>query len=215
MNLAVLIGSCDAYFPLWEPFQVCFNKYWSHKTNNVFVTETLDVPQYAETKFNIIKVKGNWGSRMLKGIDFIKEDYIFFILEDYLFNYEYSKEFLENSIRLCDKYNIDRLQISPSGHQTYQEEQVDGLNKFSPSSQYLISMQPSIWKKEFLYKTLLPECSPWDFELIGSQLISKLDNNIFIDKKIPSVYFNAVRRGMIKSPGFDQFFEKENLKKTF
>lgn len=213
MNLGVLIGSCDSYSKLWEPFQICFDRYWKHSTTNVFVTDTLDVPQYTETKFETVKAEGSWGSRMLKGLDAIKEDYIFFILEDYLFNYTYSEEDINKYIELCIKHNIDRLQLAPSGYQTYLDEQVDGLNKFTPNSGYLVSMQPSIWKKEFIKKTLLPNYSPWDFELTGSRLLLNSDSNIFIDKNVPPVYFNAVRRGMNKSPGFNEFFERENLEK--
>jgi len=215
MNLSVLIGTCDKYKSLWEPFQICFNKYWKPNTNNIFATDTLDVPIYTKTKFNTIKSQGSWGSRMLNGIQSIKEDYIFFILEDYLFHYSYSEKQLNTYLELAKHHNIDRLQIAPSGLQTYLNESVDGLNKFSNTSEYLISMQPSIWKKEFLIETLLPKYSPWDFELQGSKLLKNSNKNIFIDKSLPSVYFNAVRRGMKKSPGFNEFFKKENLNIPF
>lgn len=212
MNLSVLIGTCDKYKSLWEPFQICFNRYWKHNTNNIFVTDTLDVPTYTETKFNTIKAQGNWGSRMLKGIESIKEDYIFFILEDYLFHYSYSEKQLNNYLELAKRHNIDRLQISPGKYETNLDESVHGLDKVFNNNRYSISMQPSIWKKEFLVEILLPNYSAWDFELKGSKALKNLNKNIFIDKNIPSVYFNAVRKGMRKSSGFSEFFKRENLK---
>lgn len=216
MNLTTLIGTCDSYSSLWEPFQITFNRYWKLNTENIFVGETVEVPHYTDTKFTtILSESETWGARMRKGIESCKTDYIFFILEDYFFNYSYTEKQLQDYLEICDKHNIDRLQISPSGHQLYSEIEVDGVVQFSNNSEYLISMQPSIWRKSFLYEVLLPEYSPWDFEIEGSHKMLKEKSNIFIDKKVPSVYFNAVRKGKSKSPGWKEFFIQQNIVEPF
>ena len=215
MDLSVLIGSCDAYKELWEPFQICFNRNWKHHTKNIIVTDTLEVPVTTDTPLLTVKETGSWGKRMKKGLDSIASDYVLFLLEDYLLTYTYTEEQLENYIYICKKHNIDRLQISPSGHQLYSNIEVDGVTKFSNNSQYLISMQPSIWKKSFLYEILFSEYSPWDFEIQGSNKLLTQGYNIFIDKKVPSVYFNAVRKGKQKSPGWEEFFQQQGIKEPF
>jgi hypothetical protein len=135
-----------------------------------------------------------------------------FLLEDYFLNYHYSSEDINNWIFDCKKHKINRLQISPSGHQIYKNVENMKYHQISEKSDYLISLQPSIWSKEFLLRTLIPYYSPWDFEILGSNMLKYHESNIFIDKSIPNVYFNAVRRGKRKSPGWKDFFQKEALK---
>lgn len=211
LNLSTLIGSCDKYTPLLKAFQICFNKYWQVDTHNVIVTETIDIPNYTSTNFEVVKSEGEWGSRMLEGISKIKTDFVFFILDDYMLNYTYPSSTIENYIKFAEKYNVDRIQVSPSSFQSYSNNIIEGFTKFSQLSYYKISMQPSIWSKSFLLDTLEPSYSPWDFEIKGSTRLVGQTSNIFIDTSIPSPYFNAVRKGMVKSPGWDDFFKQENI----
>ena len=212
-NLSVLIGTCDEYCPLWENFSICFDRYWKHRTRNIFVGETIPVPSYANTTFETILCgKGlPWGQKMLEGIK-VSEEYIFFILEDYFFHYSYSAQQLNTYVEDMKLHKMNRLQISVSGHQKYAA--VDNLNydQIVPNSNYLISMQPSIWRKEFLLNVLKPEYSPWDFELKGSRQIKNKETGIYIDRAVPTVYFNAVRRGFIKTVGWEDFRKQQKLK---
>jgi hypothetical protein len=108
-------------------------------------------------------------------------------------------------------HNVDRLQISPSGHQKYTDEVIEGFTKFAADSNYLISLQPSIWSVDFIKKTLQTNYSPWDFEIKGSAKLKNTEHQIFIDTEKSSVYFNAVRKGLKKSKGWNEFFKKENI----
>ena len=74
-------------------------------------------------------------------------------------------------------------------------------------------MQPSIWNVDYLKYVLLPEYSPWDFEINGSQKIANdlRCHSIFIDSTMQSVYFNAVRKGFIKNNNWDSFRTKHGL----
>lgn len=212
MNLSVVVGTCDGYRSLWKNFQQCFNKYWDIDVDVVFVGETIEVPDYFNVgKYRTILSRGNWGYRMLEGINSVESDYIFFILEDYYFQYRYSIENFNNWIKDMENYSIQRLQISPSGHQVYESGGDVPYIKISDRSNYLISMQPSIWDKSFLNRVLSPNHSPWDFEIIGSNSLKYGNNRIYLDNRIPSPYFNAVRKGMVKSSGWEDFRLRENL----
>ena len=213
MQLSVIVGSSDGYSELWEPFQICFERYWKHQTENLFVTESKEVELYTKAKFTTLSPgRKPWGERMRSAIEMCSSKYILFLLEDYFLCYEYTERQLNEWLANMDKYSINRLQISPSAHQRYKKLENIRYNQIAPDSEYLISLQPSIWRKEFLLKNLIPEYSPWDFEIYGSQFLKYNENLTFIDKRIPTVYFNAVRRGKKKSPGWDAFFEKEELK---
>lgn len=212
-NLSVLIGTCDAYRSLWENFSICFDRYWKHRTRNIFVGETISLPSYADTKFETILCGKDvpWGRRMREGIK-VSEEYIFFILDDYFFHYSYPAHQLNMYVEDMKLHKMNRLQISASGHQTY--EKVDNLkyDRIAPNSKYLISMQPSIWRKGFLLDTLNPRYSPWEFEMSGTRSIRNKEMNTYIDSSVPSVYFGAVRKGFTKTPGWDDFRQQQKLK---
>lgn len=214
-NLTVLIGTCDKYDPLWENFQTCFNRTWKVNTENIFVGETIEVPQYTEMKFKtILSQKNTWGARMVEAIQSCKTDYIFFILEDYFFYHSYSVDEIDNYINDMNDCGMNRLQISYSDFQKYIDYGSKKYYKFAKDSFYQISMQPSIWRKEYLLKVLLPDYSPWDFEIKGSEkcIQDLYDHRIYVDKNMPHVYFNAVRNGFKKSQGWEDFMKKYNLK---
>jgi hypothetical protein len=217
-NLTVLIGSCDSYSILWKNFQICFDRYWDHDTDNIFVTEQKIVDNFTKKHFkSVLSSKKSWGARMLDGISECKTKYVLFLLEDYFLDYKYSESQLEEYIDLMNLNTIDRLQISPSDFQSYNRlnENVS-CNKylqFNKYSLYSISMQPSIWNVDYLKYVLLPEYSPWDFEINGSQKIANdlRSHSIFIDSTMQNVYFNAVRKGFIKNNNWDSFRIKHCL----
>lgn len=218
MKLSVLIGTCDLYSPLWESFQICFDRYWKFNTKNLFVGETIKVPNITNTKFEtILPGDGEWGHRMRQGIEACEEDYIFFILEDYFLNYTYSENQMNDWLDAMKKYDMNRLQISgPLGPLFDVSDTEAGCpyNKFTLKSNYIISVQPSIWKKSFLLETLKSDYSAWDFEIKGSKLLIGTDHRTFADITIMDTrkYFNAVRRGFKKSVGWEEFRKSENLK---
>jgi hypothetical protein len=212
VNLTVLIGSCDSYNSLWKPFQICFNRYWQFDTENIFVTEKLNVPNYTEMKYkSVLSDKNSWGGRMLDGLKQCKTEFVFFILEDYFFDYSYSETQMTTWLSDMKRYNINRLQISPSGHQTYNKIEGIPYEQIDKGSNYLISMQPSIWRVDFLANNLKDGYSAWDFEKSGSNIIKDKEDATFIDRSVGVVYFNAVRRGFKKSDGWDEFMNKQNI----
>ena len=59
-------------------------------------------------------------------------------------------------------------------------------------------MQPSIWRKDYIFEVLKKEYTPWEFELIGS--INNSSSNIFIDNSINyHPYFNVAKKKHIRN----------------
>jgi len=219
VDLTVLIGTCDAYRVLWKNFSICFNKFWPHLTHNVVVGETQEMPLYTSTFFTTLLCGDgvSWAQRMRQGAE-LAHDHIFFILEDYFLCYQYTKEQLNQYMSDMDKYNIDRLQIGPSDFQMYKEDPLVPYQRLDSTSNYLICMQPSIWRKDFLLQALDPSYSPWEFELKGTKAVQASLPRIYYDSSLPftsrpgdNLYFNAVRKGFQKSEGWEDFREAHNL----
>lgn len=211
MNVSVLIGSCDAYSPLWPHFDTLFRRYWKLDTKNVLVSETLtfdnDLYQTA------LPGKLQWGERMLLALNEIDTEYTVFLLEDYFFTEPITQEFIDDHIRILESYNAQKIMIDiNAGEPFYTLEHLqDDLYKFKLSSDHLNSIQPSVWKTEYLKQVLKPEYSPWQFEVDGNAFTQTLNPTIILKARSKPVYFNFVRVGGRVSEGWEEICRRENL----
>lgn len=208
MNLTVLVGTCDAYSSLWDNFTKCYKKYWPYDTNIIFAGETK-----THSEYNTCTPGANlpWGQRIKKALEHVETDYVFFLLEDYFLSYQYPEDQIKTWLLDMDRMGMFKLQISRSCCQLY-EGTNDRYLKFHPQSDYLFSMQPSIWHKAWISKNMPDHFSPHEFEVSNSQKYKNKQTEVYIDASINfPVYFNAVRKGFVKSEGWEDFKNKENL----
>jgi hypothetical protein len=209
IDLSVLIGSCNEYNFLWKNFDVLFQKYWQLKTKNYFVTETInfDNPHYDVILAGMVP----WGQRILTALNEVKTKYVFFILEDYYLSESFTEENIINHIELLEKHQSDKIMFEILDSEYSLHSLGDGLYKFDVNSKYLNSIQPSIWRTDYLRKIINPNFTPWDFELVGNEYTKKINPNLLL-KSIPNrMYFNFIRRGGHLSSGYEDFLKKENL----
>ena len=87
----------------------------------------------------------------------------------------------------------------------------DDLYKFKLSSDHLNSIQPSVWKTDYLKQVLKPEYSPWQFEVDGNAFTQTLNPTIILKARSKPVYFNFVRVGGRVSEGWEEICRRENL----
>ena len=208
IDLAVLIGTCDAYSPLWPNFLTCFEKYWKVDTQEIiFAGETKQVDNYPT---HMPGLNLTWATRILETLEKIESNNIFFILDDYFLSEEMPSERMHKYLADFAKYDMNRLQISArTGGQTYHKSNIPYVE--IANERYVIACQPSIWKKQWIIETLDPSYSPWDFEMIGSHKLANKETCTYIAEVEKHIYFNAVRRGFKKSEGWEGFREREGL----
>ena len=211
MNISVLIGSCDAYSPLWKNFDILFQRYWHLPTKNIIVSETeiFNNPHYITTTPG----KLQWGARILDALEQIDTEYTFFILDDYYLTEPFTQEFIDNHISILEEYNAQKIMPDIDyGEPIYYLDHIqDDLYKFKISSDYLNSVQPAIWKTNYLKQVLKPEYSPWNFEVEGNEYTKTLNPTILLKARPEHMYFNFVRIGGRISEGWEQLYIKENL----
>ncbi len=211
MNISVLIGSCDSYSPLWKNFDILFQRYWKLPTKNILVSETesFDSDHYQ----TITPGRKDWGERILEALKHIETEYVFFVLDDYYLTEPFTQSFVDNHIRILEQHGA--VKIMPDidyGEPIYQLDHIkDDLYRFKMSSDYLNSIQPAIWKTEYLKQVLRPEYSPWDFEIKGNDFTKSLNPTILLKARPNHMYFNFVRIGGRISEGWEDLYIKENL----
>jgi len=211
MNVSVLIGSCDAYSPLWTNFDILFRRYWKLNTKNILVSETL--PFDNEHYTTLLPGNLQWGERMLKGLEEIDTEYTVFLLDDYYLTEPFTQEFVEQHISILEECNAQKIMMDIDyGEPVYYLEHLkDDLYKFKPHSDYLNSVQPSIWKTDYLREVMKPTYSPWQFEVEGNNFTKTLNPTILLKARPEHMYFNFVRIGGRVSEGWEDLYIKENL----
>lgn len=210
INITVLIGSCDSYNHLWENFDILFKRYWNVDAKAVFVGENISIPYTGY--INVLPGNKSWGERILIALEEIDTEYIFFILEDYYLTEFITSDIINNHINTLELYSADKIMLDVIGYPEYRLTQIkENLYKFNSDSMYLNSIQPAIWKTSYLKRVLLPEYSPWDFELKGNAIASALNSTILIQARTHPIYFNYARVGGRISDGWENVFKKENL----
>lgn len=120
---------------------------------------------------------GEWSDRLTKLLLKLPYDYLLYMQEDH---YPIKAPPLTDAWQMMDDFGLSRLQISPL-NQFYSLSGYHEPYFFHPTSKYLVSHQPSIWRKDFLLSCLKPGESPWVNEYEGTK---RLQNRPEIRQKI-------------------------------
>jgi hypothetical protein len=214
-TLTIVVGTCNAYNSIWKNFDILLKRYWKLDCDIIVIGET--IPMLGNDYINVLPGMLPWGERMLYGINQIKTEYTCFILDDYYMTTEIDTSFMEMHINLMNQYSADKImfEIVADWVEYKLTHMEKSLYKLDSDSLYLNSVQPSIWKTEFLKKVMKPEYSPWDFELKGNAYTAKLNPTILLNAVPERIYFNYMRSGFKKENGWEILFKKENLDVTF
>ena len=211
-KLTTVIGSCDSYSSLWKNFDILFKRYWKVDTTNIFVSETKSILYTGYD--NILPGLGlPWGHRMLQALDTVTTPYVCFILEDYYLTESINETFIQEHIDVLEKYNAHKVmfdKLYPAG--VYDLTWLtDDLYQFNNHSAYLNSVQPAIWRTDYLKLVLQPNQTPWQFELDGNTITQTYNPTIILKARENSIYFNYARVGGRVSDGWQEIFTKEKL----
>ena len=167
-NFAIVCVSCDKFSSLWPIFFRRFAKFWQGP----------DFPKYVITNFKnsnddnwqSIKVglDLSWSSNLLKALDKIKEDNIFFVLEDAPLNNVISNNEIFDVIENFNKYKMDYLNLKSTPMPSLKYQIDSNLRKIPLDMPYRTSFAPAVWKKSVLCELLNVNESAWEFEIKGS-----------------------------------------------
>ena len=211
MNLTTVVGTCDSYLDLIPGFSILYERYFEPNIETLIVSETenLDISKY---KF-ITPGKKQWGERIINALSETKTEYVFFVLDDYYLSQLLTTEYIEYLLKFMDNRKVNKIMLSPVPDFAKYEylESINTMHKMSPTSPWLTSVQPAIWRKSELLKFLKPEYTPWNFEVEGSKEAKNNIENYFVAKLDKPIYFNMVRKGKQPSPGWEEFLKEQNL----
>jgi hypothetical protein len=180
MNLSVLIHTFNGYKHLWQGCAGSFCKHWNQEIPLYFGTDMETKGEYIFPYPTLLLFSGpgEWSDRLRTLLKQIPTEYVLYMQEDHWPTQ--SPPNLAEMMQIMAEKKLLRLQISPivPFYSLFSEE---NTLFFDVKSKYLVSHQPSIWKKSFLLDCLKPGETPWVNEYEGTK---RLKNKPEIYKKI-------------------------------
>lgn len=202
-EFAFVVMSCDEYSDLWEPFFDLKEKYFNLDINTYLISNTT---QYKRNSILNINADFNWTKRLSESLRRIEEEYVFLILEDFYFTNKVSKStmykiFDEICVNHIEYYKLSTFSKIPGSNlkgKTYK--------RIKSSIPYGISVQPAIWRKEWLLELLgTDDVNAWKFEEKLIQYVDKVENkfidNCFYDNRDPLNLKHMVVQGQVLPSG--------------
>jgi uncharacterized protein (DUF3820 family) len=171
MNLSLLVHSFDGYAHLWPGYYKSFRENWNLLYPESYWGSDIETENKVGPPFKMLySGPGEWSDRLRRLLVQIPSDYILYMQEDHWPNQKPPD--LSNLCNIMAEKGLLRLQISPivPFYSLYSEE---NTLFFDVKSKYLVSHQPSIWKKSFLMDCLKPGETPWVNEYKGTQRLQQ------------------------------------------
>jgi hypothetical protein len=92
--------------------------------------------------------------------------------------------------------NVDRFGICEDKGLYSTSHIIAEIYRLNQNSQYTISMQASIWNKDFFLSCLDPVENPWQFEIKGSSRLNSLkEHKIYQEIQDPPWYKECMTKG--------------------
>lgn len=195
-KIPIVLHTIDSYSEYWDTWYSLFKKHMVNYGPIYFLSEEKE-PSFIKEINHIKTGKGEWGERLINGLKKIDSELFFYMQEDF---WVHKPTKLENKI-LDDfiNYSMDAYRISFIS-KWYKLEKVDeNLFKYHQHSNYTLSHQFTLWRKDFLLKFIKPNQNPWVNEIDGSREMNKNTHRIFLTEN--DFYTPSVTKGEINDKG--------------
>ena len=179
-NVSLLIIGFDPYKDVWDHYFELLEKYWPDRPKTYLATNVL-IPDYKNVTVIPAGADAEWSKKVNVALPGIDTDYVVLLLEDFFTTSPVSNQDLnelvdcmvKHKLNYCKLLNQAKIKGDVFDNKSY-------LRVIGDSEEYGISLQPAIWNKEFLLKTVGPEnYNAWIFEF--KQVKQKNQNRNGID----------------------------------
>jgi hypothetical protein len=197
-NPPILVISCDKYADLWPVFLKVFQMQWPDCPYEICIgTNFLSAPEGARTV--AIGADLSWAAGVSRMLDAITDSHVIVMLEDFLLTRHVETSSIERLVEIAYKEGVDCLRLSPlpdpSPLPTRAVASYPDLGVVESGILYRVSAQPAVWSVSALRDYLIPGFTPWEFELLGTQLSEHRSHTFWGPYRPTLHYFHAVEKG--------------------
>jgi len=183
------------YTDLWSIFFKLFYRFWPDCPFKVYFfsnhVENKDISSIPKVRNILIKNALSWSEVLKKGLNYVDEEYIFLLLDDFfLVDFVDTNKILNISYWIL-KNNINYLRMIPTPKPDKNYNELVGI--VSKGTIYRTSISVPVWKKKVLSNLLKIGESAWEFEIYGTIRSDNYDKFFSTWKK----YFSLIN-GIVK-----------------
>ncbi|WP_316847057.1 hypothetical protein [Pedobacter psychrodurus] len=179
-NVALLVHACDRYEFLYKGFDYTFSANWDFNIpcSYYFATEVKSAEVTCFT--NIKSGAGEWADRLITLLTGLEEEYVLYFQEDMWLNKTVNAKFFSALFEQAIENDWQQVKLhSASVYKTKETTNfIEGFNISeldNEASQFLMSHQVTLWKKDFLLAQLHKKEHPWRNERKGTKRLKKLN----------------------------------------
>lgn len=227
---SIFVNTCDKFEDCWDPFFKLFTIYWPNYKGKIYLnTEYKD---YSYPGLDIIPIKGcvgkkitrkyaTWSQCLKWAMDFIPDDIVLYMQEDYFLKDFVKNNMIDNAVELMQNNKIIKcIHLTDQGYYSTGPSDFDGYDLNAIGRRYRVSCQAALWDKRELISLIREHESAWQFEEYGSKRSNIMKHQYLgvsknIIKKDKFEILPYVFTGIIKGRWFEEtipLFEKHNIK---
>jgi len=187
-KFTILVSSSDGYEDCWIPFFSLFKKYWPECDAPIILNT--NSKEFSFPGLNIVcpavskryKKNYKWGARLKRSLEFIEDDIILFMLDDYFVQSPVVEEKIYEFVELMKCNNLSHIMLYPEPGPNHKSK-YPALVERGQKAEYRFSFQVGLWRKERLSFYLRDHEDPWHAERWGTRRSWKIKDSFYcIDK---------------------------------
>lgn len=180
MNSTLYILTSDKTCEILPVMMYLVDKYWDYDV------KILGFSKYDDSRFVSIANKQEsiqkWTRYLYDYFSKIDDEYVTIILDDFfLLDYPDQSAF-ESAFSYLNKEEVKRVELGITSSICHYKKYDKDFLAYTQASDYRITCQPSIWKREYLLEFLNNDWTPWEFEVKGSDQARNDGNEMLLSQ---------------------------------
>jgi len=168
------VNTTDSFEDCWVPFFKLFKTHWPEYTGKIYLNT--ENKEYFHEGLNIISIKNKqtdnfWSQCLKKAMEYIEEDNLLYMQEDYFLHSSVNTSLLESYFKLFRVNDLDCLHLTDqcTNGPFRKNTSIPGIWEIKEGAPYRLSTQAAFWKKDSLVKIIRHWESGWQFEHYGTK----------------------------------------------
>lgn len=199
-DLTTIMLSCKKYQHCWDIFERC---YYDSGLSAYSLTIVSDFnPGYTGRSEILATGISDWSTSLLAALESIDTTYICILLDDLWITEPKKVELdladLVDYLRRTNGNYVNFRETPPLWGATECAEPFQKIPRWAP---YRVNVC-GVWRVSVLKDLLIPNESPWDFEIMGSYRSSKFDG-FYVYTLSPVSFLNGIEKGRLTKSGLE------------
>lgn len=204
-DYTLLISSCEAYSDLWEGNLTLLERNWkSRRARAVLVTDRETKRTFPGVEILSAGVDTPFTHRLAAALEGMDTEYVLFTLDDYFLTRPIREEKLDRAIEVMGAFDLDYLRLYPRPESCLRREGAKpcpGYPGFYLRSleggDYLLSLYPGLWRREFMLDTLKHPLDPWQYEVALTAMARERNAKCGISCNGELPFLDVIRKGKL------------------